>query len=44
VNPYPRFNLFLAALGVALWLLSPVMVESGRLDPPLADTLFERTK
>ena len=28
----------------ALWLLAPAAVESGRLDPPLADVIFEVAK
>lgn len=35
-----RINLWLAVLGVALWALQPASVDSGRLDPPLTDTLF----
>lgn len=37
----PRLNKWLAALGLALWLLAPGPLESGRIDPPLADTIFQ---
>ena len=40
----PTLNKWLAALGIALWLLAPAAVESGRLDPPLADTIFAEGK
>lgn len=41
MNPYPRLNLLLTVLGVLLWAWQPAAVESGRLDPPLADVIFE---
>lgn len=44
LNLAPRLNLWLAALGLALWLLSPAPIESGRIDPPLADTIFAEDK
>ena len=37
---YERINYWLAVLGIVLWAIQPAPVESGRLDPPLADVLF----
>lgn len=44
LNLCPRLNAWLAALGLALWLLSPATIESGRIDPPLADTIPQEGK
>lgn len=39
-----RINLWLAVLGVVCWALQPSAVESGRLGPPLADTIFAEAR
>lgn len=36
-----RLNLWLTILGIIAWAIQPIAVDPARIDPPLADTIYQ---